>query len=58
MLARAALEAKRNEGNMTPFGQNMDITELDHGQTKIVVFRFIIGLMSVMLNKSVKENPT
>ena len=39
MLARAALEAKRNEGNMTPFGQNMDITELDHGQAKIVVFR-------------------
>ena len=36
---RAALEAKRNEGNMTPFGQNMDVTELDHGQDKPVVFR-------------------
>ena len=30
---RAALEAKKRDGNITPFGQNLrlNVTELDHG---------------------------
>ena len=33
ILNRAALEEKRKEGHITPFGQNlrMDVTELDQG---------------------------
>ena len=33
ILIRAALEEKRKEGHITPFGQNlrMDVTELDQG---------------------------
>ena len=33
VTTRAALEEKRKEGHITPFGQNlrMDVTELDQG---------------------------